>query len=170
MLYNQEYNIRVFASNCAGNSTPKEPCLLSYPWLLVYLPMKIDSGAWGQQEDFSCHQSHHNHNPHPNKSRPHSSFSLLKILYFNARSILPKLDDLTALVDTHNPDIVCIVESWLNVDMIDMEIDIPYFVELIETDMVVVSLFTLRMHSSSPFSQSFHWPGAILTSTSCPPS
>ena len=36
------------------------------------------------------------------------------ILYFNARSISPKLDDLRAVVAAQNPSIICIVESWLS--------------------------------------------------------
>ena len=36
------------------------------------------------------------------------------ILYFNARSLLPKLDILRVLCAIHTSDCVCIVESWLN--------------------------------------------------------
>lgn len=64
----------------------------------------------------------------PNSFTPHSSSSPLKILYFNARSILPKLDELFVLAETHNPDIICIVESWLNVDIVDAEVAIPGYV------------------------------------------
>ena len=39
-------------------------------------------------------------------------------MYFNARSILPKIDELRALCVNHKPNIVCIVESWLD-DTID---------------------------------------------------
>jgi len=34
----------------------------------------------------------------------------LSILYFNARSIVPKYDELCVVVEANNPDIVCIVE------------------------------------------------------------
>ena len=37
----------------------------------------------------------------------------LSILYYNARSILPKMDSLAASVLVHEPDIVCVVESWV---------------------------------------------------------
>ena len=67
-------------------------------------------------------------NSTPNSFTPHSSSSPLKILYFNARSILPKLDELFVLAETHNPDIICIVESWLNVDIVDAEVAIPGYV------------------------------------------
>ena len=43
----------------------------------------------------------------------------LSILYFNARSILPKLDDLRIEVAAQNPSIVCIVETWLSEDILD---------------------------------------------------
>lgn len=35
----------------------------------------------------------------------------LSILYFNARSILPKQDDIRVKVAVQNPSIVCIVET-----------------------------------------------------------
>ena len=49
----------------------------------------------------------------------------LLIVYFNARSLIPKLDELCAIVETHNPDVVSIVESWLCADIPDNEISIP---------------------------------------------
>ena len=36
-----------------------------------------------------------------------------KILYYNARSLIPKIDELRILCDTHRPNVVRIVESWL---------------------------------------------------------
>ena len=51
-----------------------------------------------------------------------SGMNELSILYYNARSILPKLDNLTAICCASNPDIVCIVESWLSGDISDDEI------------------------------------------------
>ena len=47
----------------------------------------------------------------------------LSIMYFNARSLMPKLDELCVLVESSNPDIVCIVETWL-CDVIEDEIAI----------------------------------------------
>ncbi len=49
------------------------------------------------------------------------------ILYYNAHSLVPILDELVLLVDTHNPDMVCIAETWLSDDIRDTEIDIPGF-------------------------------------------
>ena len=49
------------------------------------------------------------------------------ILYYNARSILPKHDELCLVVEVNNPDIVCIVESWLGHDVRDQEIAIPNY-------------------------------------------
>ena len=41
------------------------------------------------------------------------SNNMLKILYYNynARSLLPKFDELLILADSHKPDIICITES-----------------------------------------------------------
>jgi len=49
----------------------------------------------------------------------------LKIQYYNARSLLPKFDELLISVDTQQPDIICITESWLCSDIEDSEIMIP---------------------------------------------
>ena len=68
-----------------------------------------------------------NNGPSVNKAKVIKSDSL-RILYYNARSLLPKLDDLFVTIETHNfPDIVCIVESWLGHDVGDQEIAIPNY-------------------------------------------
>ena len=51
----------------------------------------------------------------------------LLILYYNARSVLPKLDNLAATCLARSPDIVCIVESWLCSDISDNEISLPNY-------------------------------------------
>ena len=42
---------------------------------------------------------------HHTGPRPNSS---LKILYYNARSLLPKFDELLISADIHCPDVICI--------------------------------------------------------------
>ena len=49
----------------------------------------------------------------------------LSLMYFNARSLIPKFEELCLLVEAHTPDIICIVESWLCVDIPDSEVGIP---------------------------------------------
>ena len=51
----------------------------------------------------------------------------MRVLYYNARSLLPKIDDLLLSVEALNPHIVCVVESWLSDDVDDNEINIPGF-------------------------------------------
>ena len=46
----------------------------------------------------------------------------VSIMYFNARSIVPKFDELCLLVELHNPDIISIVESLLCADIPDDDI------------------------------------------------
>ena len=46
----------------------------------------------------------------------------VKILYYNARSLLYKYDDLIAECSFYSPDIICITETWLCSDIIDSEI------------------------------------------------
>ena len=49
----------------------------------------------------------------------------LCIVYYNARSLLPKFDELCTLCATHKPDMLCLVETWLCNDISDNEIMIP---------------------------------------------
>ena len=35
----------------------------------------------------------------------------IKIMYYNARSILPKLDELHATAEVETPDVICITET-----------------------------------------------------------
>ena len=37
----------------------------------------------------------------------------LHIIYFNARSLSPKIDELRIVCELEKPDIVCITETWL---------------------------------------------------------
>ena len=50
-----------------------------------------------------------------------------KILYYNARSILPKIEELRLICASENPDIVCLVETWLDGDIGDNEFGIPNY-------------------------------------------
>ena len=52
------------------------------------------------------------------------SGSHLHILYYNARSLLSKLDKLRATVTLEQPHIVCIVETWLSPVIADNELQI----------------------------------------------
>ena len=51
----------------------------------------------------------------------------LRILYYNARSLLPKLDNLIVAIDIFKPHIICIVETWLSSEITECEISIPSF-------------------------------------------
>lgn len=71
--------------------------------------------------------------PTPNRSTP--TCKSLKILYYNARSILFKLDDLTAQAICFSPDIICIVETWLCPDIMDKELSIDnYYLVRLDRD------------------------------------
>ena len=45
----------------------------------------------------------------------------------NARSLLPKLDELCVLNQLESPDIICIVESWLSSEIENNEITIDNY-------------------------------------------
>ena len=40
---------------------------------------------------------------------------------------MPKFDQLCLYVESHNPNIICIVETWLSDDIPDHEIGIPEY-------------------------------------------
>ena len=71
-------------------------------------------------EGESSHSSNYMSKQHT--SNTHQPHDQLELLYFNAHSIVPKLDELLTLVQCEHP---CIVESWLNSDNLDSEICIP---------------------------------------------
>ena len=68
----------------------------------------------GSQMTNSC-----KHDFYPNK---------LVVTYYNAHSLLPKIDHLRALVTTDMPDIVCIVETWLDSSISNIEIALPGYI------------------------------------------
>ena len=51
--------------------------------------------------------------------------STLNILYYNARSLIPKLDELRLECVNRQPDIVCIVETWLDDTVSGNELLLP---------------------------------------------
>ncbi len=46
----------------------------------------------------------------------------VSVLYYNARSILPKIDNLAANCLALSPDVVCVTETWLNDNITDSEL------------------------------------------------
>ena len=59
------------------------------------------------------------------KQSSHVKDKAFSIVYYNARSLLPKFDELCTICATCKPDVVCLVESWLCDDISDNEIKIP---------------------------------------------
>ena len=49
------------------------------------------------------------------------------ILYYNCRSLLPKIDYLRAVTFSDHPDVICLVETWLSPDILDNELYIKKF-------------------------------------------
>ena len=45
-----------------------------------------------------------------------------RIIYFNVRSLLPKIDDLRIICSVYLPDVICVVETWLDPNIDDSEI------------------------------------------------
>lgn len=51
----------------------------------------------------------------------------LNIVYYNARSLLPKLDELRVMVEDSHPDVVCVTESWLCCEISNDELALPNY-------------------------------------------
>ena len=49
------------------------------------------------------------------------------VLYFNARSLLPKMDELRAVCEAAKSTIICIVKTWLDKDIADSELVLSGF-------------------------------------------
>jgi len=49
----------------------------------------------------------------------------IAVLYYNAKSLIPKPDDLHAITEVHNPDVICVVETWLGEEISSAEVSIP---------------------------------------------
>ena len=47
---------------------------------------------------------------------------MFSVLYFNSRSLLPKIDCLRTVAAINSPDCICVVETWLNGDILDNEL------------------------------------------------
>ena len=61
---------------------------------------------------------------HTYSSLSHLHNSTLCIMYFNARSVFHKLDNLKLVCAIHHPDVICIVESWLDKEISDSELSL----------------------------------------------
>ena len=51
----------------------------------------------------------------------------LHILHYNVRSLLPKIYELRTVKEATKPDILCIVETWLDEDVADSELVLANF-------------------------------------------
>ena len=56
------------------------------------------------------------------------TFKILKLMYFNSRSLFKKIDDLAVATNFYSPDIIMICESWLNKNTSNSMISIPGYV------------------------------------------
>ena len=52
----------------------------------------------------------------------------LRIVYLNARSIVNKLNDLSILINDHDPDLILISETWCNEDISNALLNIPGYI------------------------------------------
>ena len=46
----------------------------------------------------------------------------MSVFYFNVRSLLPKIDNLRLICSVYKPGIVCLVETWLDNSVDDVEL------------------------------------------------
>ena len=105
-------------------STQTVPRHLRTPVLALHLhlPVLLPVASAGVIEPSSSFFSQSSNLPPPNLISPSHATISFSILYFNAGSVLPKLDELKVLCSVHNPDFICICETWLNPEICDSEI------------------------------------------------
>ena len=70
-------------------------------WLLGPLGLDLEGDSFHTQQLYKFNMSH----------------PLFTILYFNARNLFPKLDELASLIAIHTPDIISIMKAWLDKDI-----------------------------------------------------
>ena len=58
-------------------------------------------------------------------TRTHHATQKVSVFYFNARSLLPKIDEVRAICANMHYDLVVVVESWLSAEILDSEIHVP---------------------------------------------
>ena len=110
--YNQILILIVITNHPVAKSLFRDPISHSYHYML---------GTSSQYSSQICNTSHKL--PDYNFCN-HSHFS---ILYFNSRSLLPKIDELRALCSAYHPSVVCLTETWLCPDVQDNELLIPNY-------------------------------------------
>ena len=57
----------------------------------------------------------------------------LHVLYYNARRLLPKLNELCTTVTLEQPHIMCVLKTWLSPDITDNELQISGY-QLVRLD------------------------------------
>ena len=80
-------------------------------------------------------------------TRP-SDFS---ILYYNARSLLPKLSELQLIAEAYSPSVICIVETWLSPNIINREVSILAIRLCIWIEIVMVGVCVCTFPVNSNF-------------------
>ena len=108
-----------------NNALQASQCLGSHPVTTVPTNDNASNSFFGGRELSNTARPvdgvSYRNEPIPRRSTP------LSIMYYNARSILPKFDCLCAEVRVRRPIVVCIVESWLSHDISDDEICIDNY-------------------------------------------
>ena len=94
------------------------------------LPHHLEGSSSHSEINRYNHSHSHSHRHCHSDSHSYSynyTCNSLSVLYFNARSIVPKFDALCSEVEIHKPDIVCLVESWLSDEVLDSEISLTNY-------------------------------------------
>jgi len=83
----------------------------------------------------------------------------LAVLYYNVRSLIPKLDDLHAITEVHNPDVICVVETWLGEEISSEESksSFPADIESPPPDYRAKNIFILHDKNIFNDSESLQW-------------
>jgi len=53
--------------------------------------------------------------------------SKFTVVYYNPRSLIPKMDELRIIVESQRPSVICVVETWLSEEVSDQEISLSEY-------------------------------------------
>ena len=90
------------------------------------------------------------------------------ILYYNAGSLLPKINELMLLAETNCPSVVCVVETWLWSDILDNELFISNYT-LVGLDRnrnrggILMFISANLKFSVFPFCDGFESPSVVVS-------
>ena len=123
-----------YPTSTSSSSQATSPPLHADTPFLQSIVAGANSQPEGARESESGEAVPRNRPRHVSHTKP-SMFGkkITLILYYNARSIVPKIDELRVTVQDTSPHVICIVESRLSDEIMDNELSIDHY-QLVRLD------------------------------------